>query len=123
MAKKSKVSKAAVKGGQELANKLRGYAYKGSTGLEKAIEKGAYKIEGGAKRRCPVDTGYLRASITHQLYPHNYDPYALVGTNTDYAPYPEFGTEKQAPQPYLRPAFESNIEEIKKEMEAAFKWK
>jgi HK97 gp10 family phage protein len=31
----------------------------------------------------------------------------VVGSNVDYAPFVEFGTSRQAAQPYLRPAFRS----------------
>ena len=114
--------KSAVLRGKELANKLRSYSSKAEMQLEKAVLKGALKIEGDAKRRCAVDTGYLRASITHQFYKQGSEPFALVGTNTDYAPHLEEGTSRQAPQPYMRPAFEENIGEIQQDIKAAFKW-
>lgn len=114
--------KSAVKRGQELSKKLTSYCLKAETSLEKAVLKGALKVEGSAKRRCPVDTGYLRASISHQLLQNGKEPVALVGTNVEYAPYIEHGTSKQSPQPYLRPAFEENIAEIQNEIKGAVKW-
>lgn len=116
------MDKAAVLRGKELADKLRAFGAKAETELEKAVLKGALKVEGDAKRDCPHDTGYLRASITHQFYKNAAEPFALVGTNVEYAPYVENGTSKQAPQPYLRPAFEKNIDDIQEEIKAAFKW-
>lgn len=62
------------------------------------------RVETLAKRLCPVDTGRLRSSITHALGKDSRSIYCDVGTNVEYAPYVEFGTSRQRPQPYLRPA-------------------
>ena len=75
-------------------------AFKSAT--SQALDEIGMVAEGYAKRKCPVDTGNLRASITHQA------DYAAkkvyIGTNVEYAPYVEMGTSKQTAQPYLRPA-------------------
>lgn len=56
-----------------------------------------------AKSICPVDTGYLRATIeTLRADSSGCD----VGTECHYAAYVEFGTEKTAAQPFLRPALD-----------------
>jgi len=122
MAKKG-YSSVSVKRGKELADKLKSYSSKAETNLEKAVLKGGLMVEASARRKSPVDTGYNRASITHQFYKNNGDPTTLVGTNTEYAPWLEEGTSKMAPQPFLRPAFEENINDIKEEIGAALKWK
>lgn len=82
---------------------------------EQAAKNRALEIIGGkaetyAKRMCPVDTGRLRNSITHQQYS---DDTEVVGTNVEYAPYVELGTHKQKPQPFLRPAAEGHTAEYK----------
>ena len=41
---------------------------------------------------------------------------ATVSPTTDYAPYPEFGTRFMAPEPYVRPAFEKQAVQFKKDM-------
>lgn len=64
----------------------------------------AIKVERRAKRLCPVDTGRLRASITHVLLPSGRGLEARVGTNVDYAVHVEFGTSRAPAQPFLRPA-------------------
>lgn len=64
----------------------------------------AVRVESAAKRACPVDTGRLRASITHDLERDSKGLVAMVGTNVDYAPHVEFGTFRTRPQPFLRPA-------------------
>ena len=66
----------------------------------RALEKIALLAEGYAKMKCPVDTGYLRNSITRLTD----EDAAYVGTNTEYAPYVELGTVKMHAQPVLRPA-------------------
>ena len=65
-----------------------------------ALEKIGLLAEGYAQMKCPVDTGTLRGSITHEVAGDS----VYVGTNIEYAPYVELGTVRQAPQPYLRPA-------------------
>ena len=87
---------------------------------EKAAKQRALEIIGGkaetyAKRLCPVDTGRLRNSITHQQYD---DDTEVVGTNVEYAPYVELGHHTSsgksvAAKPFLRPAAEGHTEEYK----------
>ena len=67
-----------------------------------ALEKIGLLAEGYAQMKCPVDTGNLRASITHEVDAGGKAVY--IGTNVEYAPYVELGTSKQKAQPYLRPA-------------------
>ena len=75
-------------------------------GIESAIDVALEKIgllaEGYAIKKCPVDTGNLRASITHEV--DTSDNAVYIGTNVEYAPYVELGTSRQKAQPFLRPA-------------------
>ena len=92
----------------------------------RAMERCGEQGEGYAKDQCPVDTGNLRNSITHQV--DEAEPAAYVGTNVEYGVYVEMGTGKyvsggrptpwvyqdangnwhmtdgQRAQPYLKPA-------------------
>jgi len=70
--------------------------------LGNAVRDLVLLVEAEAKKLCPVDTGKLRASITPVI-----ESWAAgyIGTNTEYAPYVEFGTRKMAAQPFLEPAF------------------
>ena len=79
--------------------------------LGKGVRDLVLLVEGEAKKRCPVDTGKLRASITPVI-----ESWAAgyVGTNTEYAPYVEYGTRKMPAQPYLEPAFEEGRKQAKK---------
>lgn len=70
-----------------------------------ALEIVGGKAESYAKALCPVDTGRLRNSITHQQYSEDTE---VIGTNVEYAPYVELGTHKMAARPFLRPAAEGH---------------
>ena len=80
-----------------------------------ALEIIGGKAETYAKRLCPVDTGRLRNSITHQQYD---DHTEVIGTNVEYAPYVELGTVRMKARPYLRPAAENHTGEYKTIIEA-----
>lgn len=67
-----------------------------------ALEEIGLLAEGYAAMKCPVDTGNLRASITHEVDAGGNAVY--IGTNVEYAPYVELGTARQKAQPFLRPA-------------------
>jgi HK97 gp10 family phage protein len=74
----------------------------GPTGV--ALLRSAVLVERVAKRLCPVDTGRLRGSITHDLARDARGLVATVGTLVEYAPFVEFGTRYMRAQPFLRPA-------------------
>ena len=57
--------------------------------VKNALIKSALLVEAQAKADCPVDTGTLRRSITHEFIGDNT---IQVGTNLDYGPYVEYGT-------------------------------
>ena len=102
--------------------------------LEQALNKACLIVENEAKKLCPVDTGQLRSSITHEVA----EKEGRVGTNVEYAPYVEYGTglfaangdgrqERwsyqdgegnwhstigQHPQPFLHPALNNNREQV-----------
>lgn len=69
-------------------------------------------VQNGARQRCPVDTGRLRASIMSTPGRDGRGPYVDIGSNVEYAPFVEYGTMRTRAQPYLRPAL----------MDAAQRW-
>lgn len=100
---------------------FRKYSVRAKTSLEKALVKAAMKVEADAKKlfrgrddvSAPglpprVDTGRLRASITHRLG----DGFAEVGTNVEYGVHLEYGTSRMQPHPFMGPALEMNAKEI-----------
>lgn len=122
-----------------------------SKATDATLEIIGQKIEGYAKKLCPVGTvestskkgyrgGTLRNSITHTVK----DKTLIVGSNVEYAPYVELGTgpyfdpppewekfetEKGSgvghgyvhPRPFLRPAVEDHRDEYKKIIESELK--
>jgi HK97 gp10 family phage protein len=108
--------------------------------MNRALEAVGIALEGYAKLMCPVDTGRLRNSITHDVR----DDKVYVGTNVEYAPYVEYGTGAGVggrstpwkyqdahgkwhtttghdPQPFIRPAVQDHLDEYKDIMEEELK--
>lgn len=69
-----------IEGLDALLRKLRGQALYAQPYRE-ALAKSALLVESAGKKRAPVDTGRLRASITHRLDPRDAPLWAEVGTN------------------------------------------
>lgn len=81
--------------------------------VAKDLLRKAIQVETQAKRLCPVDTGRLRSSISHELGRDLRGLHARVGSNVVYARRIELGFDgvdsigrryNQAPRPYLRAA-------------------
>ena len=85
--------------------------------VQKALKTVGMKAEKNAKKICPVDTGNLRNSITHQ----NDKDTVYIGTNVEYAPYVEMGTSRMRAQPYLGPAIVMHVAEYKETIETILK--
>lgn len=85
--------------------------------IEKALKSVALSAEKYAKRDCPVDTGRLRSSITHETDKNT----AYIGTNVEYGPYVEMGTSRMRAQPFLEPAIDEHISEYKEMIETILK--
>ena len=81
------------------------------TAVEQALEAIGITCEAYAKLLCPVDTGRLRNSLTHDVRKEQECVY--VGTNVEYAPYVEMGTSRSRAQPYLEPAVKDHLDEYK----------
>ena len=103
--------------------------------IKKALEECGLTAERYAKEKCPVDTGNLRNSITHQM---DGGSKVLIGSAVEYAPYVELGTGKyadggrktswvyedskgnwhmtngQKARPYLKPALANHVDEYAK---------
>ena len=87
--------------------------------VEIALETCGLVAEGYAKRLCPVDTGNLRNSITHEVRAEESAVY--IGTNVEYGPHVEMGTSKTRAQPFLKPSVMDHIDEYKRILEQSLK--
>jgi len=94
---------------REIVSKLMtGLTEEGREKVNNELKRIALQIVRESKDLAPVDTGRLRSSITlEEETDSNGFLRLVVGSNVDYAPFVEFGTSRQAAQPYLRPAFRS----------------
>lgn len=68
------------------------------------LQRVAIKVQNAARELAAVDTGRLRSSIQHTPGTDANGPYVDVGTNVTYAPHVEYGTQRSAAQPFMRPA-------------------
>ena len=88
-------------------------------GTQKALEMIGLQCEKYAKLQCPVDTGRLRNSLTHETRVQEESTY--IGTAVEYAPYVEMGTSRMRAQPYLKPAVNDHRDEYKQIAESCLK--
>ena len=78
--------------------------------------KGVYRVsDPNAKLGVPVDTGRLQSSITKNVSRSGGKLIGEVsaGEGVPYAIMIEFGTSKMKPRPFMRPAWNENLEWIK----------
>lgn len=95
-----------IQGMDELMKQLS--SIKGIKQHTEALLAGALVIEKYAKEDAPVDTGFLRSSISSARTADG----AEVRVDAEYAYYQEFGSSRNKAQPYIRPAIDENQEEI-----------
>ncbi len=128
-----------IKGLEEILTSLSSFGANINESARKGLERGAKKIQKNAKLLTPVDTGHLRNSIKTSSEIIADGVKAQVFTNTEYAPYVEFGTGQkgaesnidrpdgisykrdwkgQKAQPYLSPAYlhAKNTGEVEQEL-------
>lgn len=90
--------------------------------ITRGLEEVGLVAEGAAKRLCPVDTGRLRGSITHQVSVGEEAVY--IGTNVEYAPAVEFREDVHhdvGQAHYLRDAANDNAGTYRQIIESALK--
>lgn len=81
--------------------------------VEAALEEIGQIAEGYAKVLCPVDTGRLRNSITHQVGKTGGKHSVAIGTAVEYGKYVEVGASNRSPKPYLKPAAYDHMQEYR----------
>lgn len=90
-----------------------------SLAIARALEAIGIEAEGDAASITPVDTGRLKNSITHTIDADG--PWAVIGTNVEYAKWVHMGARGRDPQPFLTDAVTHNAEKYRKMAEAALK--
>lgn len=76
---------------------------------EVVVRKSTADVERDAKILAPVDTGFLRSSISSDVQSDHDSVQGSIGPTADYGEYVETGTSRNAPQPYMGPAHERNV--------------
>ena len=111
-----------IEGQNQLKERLKKIGVTAKNDIEQALVNSALIVERDAKIKAPVDTGLMRSAITHSLGNEGTNnPYTEVISPTEYSKHVEFGTSKQAAQPFLYPALVENKSKILKELAKAFK--
>lgn len=89
--------------------------------IARALEAIGLQAEGYAKADCPVDTGRLRNSITHQV--STGDNTVVIGTNVEYARFVEEDSHggKRKGRHFLKKAAENHGGEYRKILESMLK--
>lgn len=80
-----------------------------SGGVAAAMLRLGIQVQTEARRRCPVDTGRLRASIGVTLDAISTGPVVTVGSIVSYALYVHNGTRYMAGRPFLTDALAAVI--------------
>lgn len=77
-----------------------------------ALKRWAKDVQELAKSMAPVDTGELRDSIDIKYGKTDTGITADIGTDVFYGGFQEFGTSRNPPHPYLRPALVAVMSEV-----------
>ena len=102
-----------IRGFKELDMKLKKAKVGVVKDADRTIKEYAYRMEAQAKALAPVDTGYMRNSVSTKLAFLS----ATLSVSAKYATYVEFGTSKQTPQPFFYLAFDSLKDELTRTLE------
>lgn len=70
--------------------------------IKNVMEESITMIEADAKLNCPVKTGTLKRSITHEVTQTNDKTVGAIGSNVEYAPFVEYKKH------YLEQAIDKN---------------
>lgn len=82
--------------------------------VKRVVQLNGAELQAKAQANAPVDTGALKRSIGLELSDGGMT--ATVEPTMEYAAYVELGTRKMKAQPYLKPAFDDQMQQFKKDM-------
>ncbi len=78
------------------------------------VKKNGSELQAKAQRNAPVDTGTLKRSIGLEICDNGLTVESEA--TADYAAYQEYGTRFMKAQPYMRPAFNVQKEQFKRDL-------
>lgn len=93
-------------------------AIRKKTGLDdvkRIVKQNGSEMQRKAQRNAPVDTGHLKRSIGLSIEDAGLT--ARSEAAAEYAPYLECGTRFMEAQPYMKPAFDSQKEQFKRDLD------
>lgn len=89
------------------------------TPIKKVVQLNGAELQGKAQDNAPVDTGNLKRSIDLNIIVGGMA--ARCDARAEYAAYVEYGTRFMDAQPYMKPAFDDQKEQFKKDLERIVK--
>lgn len=102
-----------LKGVNELKIALKKKADLGA--VKQVVKQNGAKLQVEAQRNAPVDTGNLKRSIRLDISDGGLT--AKSEAAAEYAPYVEWGTRYMEAQPYMKPAFNKQKEQFRRDMD------
>jgi HK97 gp10 family phage protein len=98
-----------IKGLNNLLKKLDNLGGDVEKALYPSVNKMGLFVQGEAKELCPVDTGDLKQSIICTTVQANNKISSVISTNSDHAPYVEFGTGKVGENTHVEDKYPGNL--------------
>lgn len=87
--------------------------------VKQVIKLNGAELQQTAMKLSPVDTGQLKRSITLDIKDKGLT--AVIAPHVNYAAYVEYGTRYMNAKPYIRPAFNSQILKVKRDLQSLTK--
>lgn len=88
-------------------------------GVKRVVAQNGSELQQKAQRNAPVDTGNLKRSIGLEI--QNGGMTAKSEAGAEYAPYVEWGTRFMDAQPYMKPAYNQQKEQFKRDLDKLVK--
>lgn len=87
--------------------------------VKHVVKSNTVSMNKNMQKLAPVDTGNMKRSITSEFTDGGFT--GTTEPHTDYAGYVEYGTRFQAPQPFVKPAFDVQKKVFKNDLERLLK--
>jgi len=87
--------------------------------VQRVVKQNGSELQRKAQRNAPVDTGTLKRSIGLEV--QNGGMTAKSEAGADYAPYVEFGTRYMESQAFMKPAYNEQKEQFKRDLDKLVK--